>query len=207
MTEIKLTNGRVRELRGEDLPKLIRICQDKEIKQFYFVEEIESMESYWQRILESQREIRNQPRGIIRQKYELTIEEREEVKGLLTIGIEPYTYWVSNKTGPSKHGIIFSYFIGEEFRRHGLATEVLKLAVPFAFEKLDAGTVCGGCLKENDSSQNLLEKVGLVRKWEGIAESGVAKGRDTIVYGLTIKEFYEQREKFGANFFQLSYRL
>jgi len=187
MAEIKLTNGRVREMEAKDLPVLIRMSQEKDIRDFYLVEEIPFMEAYWQERLDYQIELRTE--GGIRHLYDLPIEHQGVVKGLLTLNVNPYVYCTSRDSGPDKHQVEVSYFIGSEFRGKGIATEVINLAIPYSFNNLNAGIICGVCLKENIISQNILRKAGLEKHWEGVCQTKRAKGREVVVYGLTWEEY------------------
>lgn len=193
MVEIKLTNGRVRELEIQDILSLTKICRDKEIQNLYFIKPIFSMEQYWQRKLEDQIGERRL-KGCIREEYQLSIESENLVKGILEISVSPNRYWTPKSHEPTKHAIILSYFVGKEFAGRGLATEVLNLAVPFAFNNLGAGAVSGICLKENTASQNLLRKVGLEKTWEGVAQAGISRGKNVVVYGLTFLEYYTRND-------------
>lgn len=194
MTEIQLNEGRLVELKASHLPSLIKMSREKDIKDFYFVNSI-SNEEYWLERLKNQIKERTAD-SCIRMSYHLPIEDNNIVKGILSIHVEPDVYSSSKENMNDMHGIELSYFIGEEFRKNGIATEVLRKSVDYSFQELNAGFVSSMFLVENIASHNLLRKVGMEKKFQGICQAERARGREVCVYGLTIKEYHELNKEF-----------
>jgi RimJ/RimL family protein N-acetyltransferase len=64
-------------------------------------------------------------------------------------------------------GYEVGYHIAKKYTRCGYATEALAEIIPFAFEKLNINKLYGICLKDNISSQKVLEKCGFLKFFEG----------------------------------------
>jgi RimJ/RimL family protein N-acetyltransferase len=190
MVEIKLQHGKIRELKANDLPSLVSMCQDRDIQDSYFVTGLIDLERYWHDILKDQQKLRN-AKGLQRDKYHLPIEHDGEVAGLLTFDISQKVY--SSRWIPMLeiNNIDLSYFVGQKFRGNGIAADALSEAVHYAFSELDAAMVYASCLKENIASQNLLMKVGLERKFEGVAGEGPLKGRKVVLFACSLQDYYQ----------------
>ena len=187
MREIHLPNGRAREMEEDDIPALLDISRDPSIQKYYFITSPESMEDYWAKRLECQKWDREHERLAVRTTYDLSIEHNGDIVGLFTFQVEPYRF-CSAEGCPNKHLFELSYFIGRNFRRQGIAEATVRASIPLAFEELDAGGIGAVCLVENTASQSLLQKVGLLKKWEGISKRSKSKGRYVTMYGVSYKD-------------------
>jgi [ribosomal protein S5]-alanine N-acetyltransferase len=58
------------------------------------------------------------------------------------------------------------YFILPEFWGRGIVTEAAKEVLRFAFEELNVIKVETGCIKDNQSSEKVMKKLGMVREAE-----------------------------------------
>jgi RimJ/RimL family protein N-acetyltransferase len=157
MVEITLPNGRIREIEEADIPILLAMCRDKDIKRFYFMNQPVSLEQYWKQCTNPKNSNLRENFNPNRQDYYLPIEIDGIVKGLLTL----YSKSRHSSTPDFSEKTFFeiSYFIGREYRRQGIAELVVRRALAFAFEKLNASSVHAVCLIENEASRNLLKKL------------------------------------------------
>jgi len=77
------------------------------------------------------------------------------------------------------------YWIGQDHRSKGFATEAVLATVDFAFDRLAMHRLFAVTDPDNPASQHVLEKSGFVR--EGVLRQHTARGgqwRDSIIYGL-----------------------
>jgi len=188
MVEIKIPGGRLRELETLDIPTLVKLSQTADFEDLYVIDQVSSHENYWRDLLFRQLDQRRPDIGI-RTEYELPIEVDGIVNGVLGISIKPYIFSKSGYGGIDLHDVEVNYFIGQEFRRRGVAEQALRTIIPYSFEQLKAWRVLGICLGENTASRRLLEKVGMNQGYLGISRNHVAQGRQVAEYNLTLPEF------------------
>ncbi len=84
----------------------------------------------------------------------------------------------------------FGYWVGKQYRGQGIATEVSKGLVDFAFARLGAERVWAMAFSHNEKSRHVLEKAGL--KQEALLRRiGVFWGRwrDDACYGMLRREW------------------
>lgn len=174
MTNIAILNGQVREMEEEDISSLVYLSDEEEIRNFYFIKKVDSLQNFWGYAFEEQRE-RRKYIGSIRQTYKLVIEELGLIKGILDLGLDLHCY-------NHRHVACLSYFVGAEFRRQGLGKRVLTAAIPHIFDSMDTGAIEAICLIENISSRRLLQGIGMNQIWQGVSEGTTAHGREVVVY-------------------------
>jgi len=78
-----------------------------------------------------------------------------------------------------------SYFIGEAYRRKGLATKIGEKAIEFASEKLRARKVVAHVLESNIAARTVLEKRGYQVEEKTISISGPRAGENVYHYNLS----------------------
>lgn len=148
--EIPFENGRVRELAEGDLDALISMTNERDIARNYFMFPVSDPTEIWCKYLETQQKER---RGGWRKNYVLPIEEGQVVKGL--IGME--LPWILNNK------VQLQYFIGEDYRRKGLAKRAIGAVIPFIFNNLEVRGIYANCVSDNTPSQSLLTNLGFIK--------------------------------------------
>jgi RimJ/RimL family protein N-acetyltransferase len=189
MVRIAIPNGKIRELERKDLQVLSEMSEEQDVRDFFYVDDIPNFQEYWDERLESQLWYGEYEGSVVRASYDLPIEVEGNVRGLMNIRVYPYTY----ETGTDDcrdiiHTSEVSFFIGTEHRKQGIAERSLKATIPFVFRVINSGIVSARVLKENIPSQNLLAKIGLEPKWEGVKKYPPGVGREMVVYGLGFRE-------------------
>jgi GNAT superfamily N-acetyltransferase len=89
-----------------------------------------------------------------------------------------------NENGPL---IETSYFVGRDYRRSGIATAVVRGAINFALERLDASKVVAKVAQGNLPSRRLLERQGFGVCQKGVSISGPSAGEGIVTYDLSSK--------------------
>lgn len=83
------------------------------------------------------------------------------------------------------------YFLVPPARGSGVATEVVRLQVHYAFDQMQVNRIWGACDAGNDASAGVMRRAGL--REEGVlrAETRDHRGRvrDTRLFGLTIDDY------------------
>lgn len=188
--EIPYPEGKIKEIKREDLQALEKMCHDREVLDLYFEnglkignKEYDSPEEYWQDILKVQESERLMSDCFIRNQYRLAIEE-QGIKGVFGIDMHPYAIEENNKLF---HLAEISYFIAKSFRRTGICERASRAAILYIFENLNVGAICAISLLENTASQRLCEKLGFTKKFQG-ANPERANGREIVVYQLLPEE-------------------
>jgi RimJ/RimL family protein N-acetyltransferase len=179
MVLIPFETGVVRELKESDVSKLDAMASEKAILDFYFINDEERKQEFQRAIRRNFKSARR-----VRDKYDLAVEEKGEVKGYLSLKLWPFFYH------GEKHFTDVSYFIGKNYRRKGIAERVLTASIPFIFDEMNTERLSSICLASNIPSKNLLEKLGLNQTWKGKDP----EGHEVIRYQIVSKEFEEKRE-------------
>lgn len=81
------------------------------------------------------------------------------------IGSVGYTVTDNTPVGKMVHLGYFSY---PKYWNHGYVTEAVKRVLKFAFSENDVYRVTTGCLLENDGSEKVMKKCGLIKEAEHI---------------------------------------
>jgi len=95
-----------------------------------------------------------------RTKYFLAIEHKETGAFIGTAG-----YTVTEKLPVGKLAGA-GYFILPEYHKQGIMTEAFKEIIRFAFEEDDICRISTGCLMENQASECVMQKCGLIKEAE-----------------------------------------
>lgn len=92
------------------------------------------------------------------------------------------------------------YFLVPPARGKGIATDVVRLQVHYAFEQMQVNRLWGTCDAANDASAGVMRRAGL--REEGVlrAEARDHHGnlRDTRIFGLTIEDFPDWSVRHGV---------
>ena len=102
----------------------------------------------------------SEARSTNRKKYFLTIEHRETKKYLGTVG---YTVV---QTTPVGKIVGAGYAVLPEYRGQGYTTEAFQALIRFAFEDDDVFRLVAGCRVENQASERVLQKCGMIKEAE-----------------------------------------
>jgi RimJ/RimL family protein N-acetyltransferase len=78
-----------------------------------------------------------------------------------------------------------SYFIGQEYRRNGIATGVTMSSLTFASEELGARKIIAKILKSNVACRAVLERQGFRVEKKSISASGPLAGERIFIYNLS----------------------
>ncbi len=83
------------------------------------------------------------------------------------------------------------YFLLPPARGQGLASEVVRLLVHYAFERMELNRVWSSCDANNNASTNVLRRAGLTEEGTMRTETRDHHGhlRDTLIFGLAIDAF------------------
>lgn len=105
-----------------------------------------------------------------RETIEFLIEQYDGLDG-------PFVYPILLKDNKSNIGYVeivkieegyeVGYHIAKKYTKMGYASEALAEIIPFALEKFNINKLYGICLKDNISSQKVLEKCGFLKFFEG----------------------------------------
>lgn len=126
-----------------------------------------------------------------REKYFLTMECRETKEFVGTVG-----YTVS-ETVPVGKIVGVGYAISPDCRGHGYTLEALKEVIRFAFEENGVYRIYTGCLAENQASESIMKKCGMIKEAEFKCHTWHnGKMKDRVEYRM-LKEEYEQIKKRG----------
>ncbi len=83
------------------------------------------------------------------------------------------------------------YFLVPPARGGGVATEVVRLQVHYAFDQMQVNRIWGACDATNDASAGVMQRAGL--REEGVLRADVrdhhGQVRDTRLFGLTIDDY------------------
>lgn len=83
------------------------------------------------------------------------------------------------------------YFLVPPARGSGVATEVVRLQVHYAFDQMQVNRIWGTCVAGNDASAGVMRRAGL--REEGALRAEVrdhhGRVRDTRMFGLTIDDY------------------
>jgi RimJ/RimL family protein N-acetyltransferase len=92
------------------------------------------------------------------------------------------------------------YFLLPTARSKGLASEVVRLLVAYAFEKMLVNRVFGTCDAGNASSANVMRRAGLAEEGLLASEARDHHGRlrDTRVFGVGIAGYADWAERYRA---------
>lgn len=188
MPEIEIPSGKIRELEEYDIEAISTLSGERDILERFYIDRIDDYRAYWRKKLDDQLWYREHGQGVVRATYALPIEVHNQVIGLMNINVEPYSCRVGEYPNEDVvHTSEVSYFIGCDHRRSGIAESALRATIPYVFQNVDAAIIRAVTLIENVPSQNLLEKIGFKKMWEGIKDSSPGKGRNVIVYRLSRK--------------------
>ena len=95
-----------------------------------------------------------------RKYYFFLIENRNTNEFIGEIG-----YTVLNNT-PYGKLVDLGYFINEKYWNKGYTTEALKQVIKFAFEENNVYRIKTGCIKENITSEKVMQKNGFIKEGE-----------------------------------------
>jgi len=126
----------------------------------------------------------NQP---CRTKYFFTVDHRETNRYIGTVG---YTVI---QTTPIGKVVDAGYAILPEYRGQGYATEALRALIRFAFEEDGVFRFVAGCRTENQASEGVLQKCGMIKEAEFKCHTwheGQMKGR--VEYRM-LRDEYQSR--------------
>ena len=89
------------------------------------------------------------------------------------------------------------FFLLPTARGHGIATEVVRLLVHYAFDHMGINRVWAGCDADNDHSANVLRRAGVPEEGRLRAETRDHHGRlrDTLIFGLATGEYSSWSER------------
>jgi len=92
------------------------------------------------------------------------------------------------------------YFLLQSARRQGLASEVVRLLIQYAFEHMQVNRVSGTCDAGNAASANVMRRAGLAEEGVMRAEARDHHGRlrDTLMFGLAIAGYPAWVERHGV---------
>ena len=221
MVEILFEKGKARELQESDISNLTEMCDDKNILRFFFSSGTRNIELYWHAQLSEQsrwngRMSRDRNHYVLPIEHDETVKgclildvtanERKNDWPNYTVRrkiVPPGWGWVQpNHRSQCLHQIVMvkepdgplierSYFIGEKYRRNGLASTVGRSALTFSTKELGAKRVIAKCLESNEAVRTLLEKQGYQVENKGIAGSGPSLGERILTYRLFPSVFDE----------------
>jgi RimJ/RimL family protein N-acetyltransferase len=92
------------------------------------------------------------------------------------------------------------YFLLQSARRQGVASEVVRLLIPYAFEHMQVNRVFGTCDADNAASANVMRRAGLAEEGRLRSEARDHHGRlrDTLMFGLAIADYPAWVERHGV---------
>jgi len=167
----------VRDPLPTDIEDWHRLLSDSET--MYYLQDImtrslgESRENLNAAVLEAQ----NPDRA----KYFFAVEEKDTGAFIGTVG-----YTVTQNTPVGKLADA-GYFLLPEYHGHGYATEAFREVIRYAFQDGGVYRISAGCIKENQRSERVMQKCGLVKEAERKAyvwHDG--RRKDRAEYQLTI---------------------
>jgi len=189
---IQLTTERliIRDPLLTDIDDWHRLLSDSET--MYYLQDIltHSLEESEQNLNVAIAESQNQ-NG---QKYFFPIENKET--GAF-IGTVDYTIM---QTTPDGKIVGVGYFILPEYHRKGYVSEAFKEILRFAFEDDDVYRINAGCLSENQASERVMQKCGLIKETEYksyILHGGIMK--DRVEYRLLCDEWQAKLEQLNKS--------
>jgi RimJ/RimL family protein N-acetyltransferase len=91
------------------------------------------------------------------------------------------------------------YFLLPPARGQGLATDVVRLLVHYAFDHMCVNRVWATCDADNAGSSNVLRRAGMPEEGRMRAETRDHHGRlrDTVMFGLAVAGYPQWRERHG----------
>ncbi len=115
-------------------------------------------------------------------KYGIVLKEEGKLIGSIDLRLKD----VSGELG---------YVLSKKYWGQGIVPEACSALLKLGFEKLHLPHIYATCLKENDRSRRVMEKIGMVKEAE-IPKSRYFEGEfvSTLQYGIT-KDEYESRRK------------
>ncbi|MBM7703445.1 GNAT family N-acetyltransferase [Metabacillus iocasae] len=172
---------RMRKLTMEDAKDIFLYGSDNQVTRYVTWdthENIEESEKFVQYALAQYEKKQLAPWGI---------ERKEDGK---MIGTIDFVSW-NKKHGSAEVG----YAISREYWGHGYVPEALQTLLELGFNEMELVRISARCLKENEQSKRVLEKVGMA--YEGLIRKGMhLKGeyRDLCMYAI-LKEEYVQAKR------------
>jgi len=170
----------LRKLRLEDAKDLFEYASDPEVAKYVTWEPHKSIEDSIN-LIKFTHERYEKREGII---WGIVYKENNKVIG--TFDISPVT----------KHfRAEIAYALSRDYWGKGIATEAVKEAIKFGFEKMNLNRIQAMCIPENIGSYGVMEKVGM--KYEGlIREYMYIKGKfqDLKLYSILRREYFDQKE-------------
>jgi len=168
----------LRKLRLEDAKDLFEYASDPKVSKYVTWETHKSIEDSIN-LIKFTHERYEKREGII---WGIVYKENKKVIG--TCDISPVT----------KHfRAEIAYALSRDYWGKGIATEAVKEAIRFGFEKMNLNRIQAMCSPENIGSYRVMEKVGM--KYEGlIREYMYVKGKfqDLKLYSIVRREYFEQ---------------
>lgn len=186
MVEISLSTGKIREMELADLPALVAMSEEEEVRDFYFVTLPDDLEKFWEKRLSGQLEYHSDDK-MFRDQYFLPVDLGLSVAGMVGLNIEPFS--ISPLTFPKRYYCRLSFLMGKKYHGNGLAEEAVRAVINYAFEDLDVGEIAAVCLVENSASRKLLERIGLKQGGEFLSSEEHALDRRVIHYNLVYNNF------------------
>ena len=170
----------IRDLNINDLENHHEILSDNKV--MYYLQDIKtnSIEESKENLLQAINDINSKDRRF----YFFLIENKNTKEFIGEIG-----YTVTNDTIYGKL-VHLGYFIKEKYWNNGFTTEALKRVIEFAFEENNVYRISTGCVKENISSEKVMQKNGFIKEAEYkeyVYHDG--KLKDRVAYRLLKKEW------------------
>jgi RimJ/RimL family protein N-acetyltransferase len=158
MLEAHLDGIRVREIDSsseEDLNAAIRMSDDPLIREFYFRDQYTGLEYYWKKLFKNYQRLR---------------------EGLSLLGSEKKLYCFFAEDQQSRRRGFFNlcfddseenflvasvaYFVERDSRRQRIGLKALHATCSLAFQMPEVRLISAECLRENQTSRNLLVRAG-----------------------------------------------
>ena len=92
------------------------------------------------------------------------------------------------------------YFLLPPARGAGIATDVVRLQIHYAFDQMLVNRIWGSCDAANDSSAGVMRRAGMLQEGLLRADTRDHHGavRDTMVFGLTLADYPAWSAKYGV---------
>lgn len=185
MIQLKTKRLMIRDPKNEDIEGWNRLISDP--KTMYYLQDIKtSTKEESHRNLEVAMEETENPN---RSKYFLAIEHRDTGDFMGSVG-----YTVTRITPVGKLAGI-GYFLLPEYHRQGFMTGAVREVIRFGFGEDDVYRFSTGCLKENQSSEHVMQKCGMIQ--EAVLKSHTWHGgqmKDRVEYRLLKDEWLCTKE-------------
>jgi ribosomal-protein-alanine N-acetyltransferase len=184
MSEINISNGKLREIKESDLPRLVELSRNKEIMQhFFMIQDENEILNCWKEVM-----VRHARFSSLVEKrnlnHSMIITSNDLILGYLSLR----GYELGRKLPNIRFDI--SYFVGEEYRGKGIATESVKSAIVYAFDSLYAKRVSATVNAENFPSIQVLKKAGFKQSPGSCTMRSVIDCRNGFLFGIDRSDFY-----------------